>query len=156
MTTAKNIVRLIREGFYSIIQAAKLLINPHVGISSSALYHEAGKLIIAGCGVSFGIILEETVYKFPPMLAIKSIPVVGSLFSDVIYGLMVAIVTALALWGWDKLDIFSAKDDMRYAYVMNDLRKEFKAIKEERKDWLCAIKKENPHRYKLLKAELQI
>ena len=114
VTTSKNIVRLIRESFFSMIKATKLLMNPPMEMSNSTLYHEAGKLIITGGMVSFGKILEESVNLFPPMIAIKGIPVLGDMMGDIVYGFMVALVTALALWGWNKLDLFGAKEEWRH------------------------------------------
>ena len=156
VTTAKNIVRLIREAFFSIFQAIKLLANPPLGMSDSVLYHEAGKLIISGCTISLGVILEESVKLFPPMLAINSIPVIGPLLNDIVYGLFVALATSLALWGWDKIDIFNAKEHLRNASVMAEIKKENEILRKKRKEWLGTIKKDNLHRYHLLKAECQM
>jgi hypothetical protein len=154
VTTAKNIVRLIREGFFSIMQAVDLIANPPAGMSRAALYHEAGKIIITGSIVVFGIVMEETISTFPPMFALKSLPAVGSLLGDIVYGFLVALITSLALWGWDKLDLFNAKEEKRHIFMMDAMRNENKETIKKRKEWLLSIQEENPHRYYLLKKEL--
>ncbi|GHU15808.1 hypothetical protein FACS1894163_03880 [Spirochaetia bacterium] len=154
VTTAQNIVRLIREGFFSVVKAFSLLSNPPVGMSRAALYHEAGKIIVTGSVVAFGIIMEEAVNDFPPMLALKNIPIVGPVMGDVFYAFLTALVTSLALWGWDKLDIFGIKEDGRHSFVMDSLKEEYKIITGKRNDWLYAIKKKNLCRYQFLIAEL--
>ncbi|GHV62906.1 hypothetical protein AGMMS49587_11170 [Spirochaetia bacterium] len=151
VTTAKNIVRIIREGFFSIMRAVKLLLNPPAEISKSRLYHEAGKIIITGTVVTLGILAEETIDKFPPMLVIRSIPLIGELIADIVYGIMVALVSCFALWGWDKLDLFGAKEDDRHQFVMEDLHTQRKAQDAVYTGWLERIRKQEPERYETLK-----
>jgi hypothetical protein len=154
VTTAKNIVRLIREGFFSLVKAVKLLLNPPADMTKSQLFHEVGKLIISGSIISFGILAEEAIDKFPPMAVIKGIPVIGELLTDVLLGLLIAIITSLALWGWDKLDLFGYKQEQQHKFVMETIERERHNADIKHEEWLDTIKKENPERYKFLKAEL--
>ena len=123
VTTAKNIVRIIREGFLSIIKAVKMLMNPPQDMTTRQLYHEAGKIIITGITVVVGILAEEVIDKLPPMVAIRAIPVIGELLADIIWGLLVSIATCIALWGWDKLDLFGAKVEAEDKFVLGALER---------------------------------
>jgi len=156
LTTAKNIVRLIREGFFSIVKAVKMLLNPPAGMTRAQVFHEAGKIIIAALAVSVGILLEETVDKLPPMKMIRSIPVVGELLYSVVFGFMVGLVTTLALWGWDKLDLFGVKEDARHQFVMDMLKQDQERLLENRKAWLERMKNQEPERYFYLTEELKL
>ena len=154
VTTAKNIVRLIREGFFSLVKAIKMLLKPPPEMSKSQVCHEAGKIIISGGIITFGILAEEAIDKFPPMAVIKKIPLIGELLTDVILGLLIAIITSLALWGWDKLDIFGAKKEMRHKFVMEALEKEQKENDDRYLQWLESIKEQDAVRYEYLRLEL--
>lgn len=153
-TTAKNIVRLIREGFFSLLRAVKLLINPPPDMKKNQLFHEVGKLIISGLLLSLSILAEEAIDKFPLMMVIKKIPVIGEILSSVLFGLLTAIVTSLALWGWDKIDLFSYKKEKQHKFVMEALEKDRQEDRKKHDEWLEIIKLENPDRYEYLKVEL--
>jgi hypothetical protein len=153
VTTAKNIVRLIREGFFSLVKAIKMLLKPPPEMTRQQVFHEAGKIIITGAVITFGILAEEAIDKFPPMAIIKKIPVVGELLTDVILGLLIAIVTSLALWGWDKIDIFGAKREMQHKFVMETLEKERQAGDDEYRKWLESVKEHDVVRYEYLRLE---
>jgi hypothetical protein len=155
ITTAKNIVRLIREAFLSISHAIKMILNPPAGMSKAEIYNEAGKIIISGAIISFGILAEETIDKFPPMLAIRNIPAVGEIIADIFYGLLVALVTALALWGWDKLDLFDCKEESRHTFVMQKIDDDRRSDDKNYNYWLQKVKSENPRRYSFLNTELR-
>ena len=154
-TTAKNIVRLIREGFFSIVKAVKLLINPPAGMSKAQAFHEAGKIVIGALAVSVGILLEEGISTLPPMAMIRSIPVVGELLYSIVFGFMIGIVTSLALWGWDKLDLFGVKEGARHQFVMEMLEQDRQKILDQRKEWLERVKASEPERYFLLSQEIR-
>jgi hypothetical protein len=154
VTTAKNIVRLIREGFFSLVKAIKMLLKPPPEMTKRQVFHEAGKIIITGTIITFGILAEETIDKFPPMAIIKRIPIVGELLTDIILGLLIAIVTSLALWGWDKLDIFGANKERQHKFVMETLEKERQENDDEYRKWLESVKEQDAGRYEYLRLEL--
>lgn len=156
MTTTKNIVRLIREGIFSIIRAVKLLLNPPEHMTREQTFHEAGKIMIAALAVSIGILMEETVDKFPPMKAIRSIPIVGDLLYGILFGLLTALITAFGLWGWDKLDLFGVKEQAKHEHVMKALREDRKAELRKRDEWLKRIKEVDVERYLFLRRELAL
>jgi hypothetical protein len=154
VTTAKNIVRLIREGFFSLVKAIKMLLKPPPEMTRRQVFHEAGKIIITGAIITFGILAEESIDKFPPMAVIKRIPVIGELLTDVILGLLIAIVTSLALWGWDKIDLFRAKKEQQHQFVMETLEKERQVNDNRYNQWLESIKEHDAARYEYLMLEL--
>jgi hypothetical protein len=88
------------------------------------------------------------------MAIIKKIPIVGELLTDILLGLLIAIVTSLALWGWDKLDIFGAKREMQHKFVMETLEKERQAGDDEYRKWLESVKEHDVGRYEYLRLEL--
>jgi hypothetical protein len=67
---------------------------------------------------------------------------------------LIAIITSLALWGWDKLDIFGAKKEMQHKFVMEALEKEQKEQDDKYLQWLETIKAQNTARYEYLRLEL--
>jgi hypothetical protein len=156
ITTAKNIVRLIREGFFSLLRAVKLLLNPPADMTRNQLFHEVGKLVISGLIISLGILTEEAIDKFPPMMLIKRTPIIGGILSAVLFGLLIAIVTSLALWGWDKLDLFGYKKEQQHKFVMEILERERQEEDKKHEEWLEKIKLDNPERYEYLKLELSL
>jgi hypothetical protein len=79
---------------------------------------------------------------------------VGELLTDIILGLLIAIVTSLALWGWDKLDIFGARKEMQHKFVMEMLEKERQAGDGEYRKWLESVKEHDAVRYEYLRLEL--
>jgi hypothetical protein len=153
VTTAKNIVRIIREGFFSLVGAVTYLVNPPEGFSAGRRFHEAGKIIISGAVVTLGIVTEETINTFPPMFAIRAIPFAGEMIADVLYGVLVALVTCLSLWAWDKVDIFGVKAERRHEFVMQELQKERAEDDQPYLLWLERIRLQDEERYERLRTE---
>jgi hypothetical protein len=154
VTTSKRIVQLIREGFFSLVKAIKLLLNPPADMTKSQLFDEVGKIIISGSVITFGLLAKEAIDKVPLMAAIKKIPFIGDVLSAVLCGLLTAIVTSLALWGWDKLDLFGFKKEQQHKFVMEALERERQERDKKHEEWLETIRQENPEWYEYLKAEL--
>ncbi|TOE35571.1 hypothetical protein CGJ44_25500, partial [Vibrio parahaemolyticus] len=48
MRTGKNIVRLVREGFMSLMKALKTLLFPQDGVTIKQAAHEASKVLATG------------------------------------------------------------------------------------------------------------
>jgi hypothetical protein len=91
VTTGKRLVRIIREGIYSLFRAVKLLLFPPENMSYEEAMHEAKKLIAAGLIVSLGVMIEESVAAF-----IKKIPIMMP-FSDTLSAIFVGAITGLAI-----------------------------------------------------------
>lgn len=119
ITTGKRLVRMIREGFYSLIKAIKLLLNPPKEMSKQEVCHEAVKLMAGGAVVVGGIMLEEAVDK-----AIKATVVfefMSDILTTVIVGALTAIVASLVVYLLDKLDLFGAIQMQKDKFVIDKL-----------------------------------
>ena len=73
-TTSARVVRLIREGVFSLVKALKVALFPEKGVSFAESFHAATKLLFSGGIVIGGIALEEvvqeTILGFLPMLVV--------------------------------------------------------------------------------------
>lgn len=125
MTSAKNAVRMIREGFMSLVRGFKFILFPPEGFTKQEAFHEAGKLVIGGITVGLGILAEESVIN-----SIALIPVIGPLikpFADsiapVLVGIAVGLGTSFLCYLWDKLDLFGAEEDRRHKFIIDTLDK---------------------------------
>ncbi|GFN34186.1 hypothetical protein [Paenibacillus xylaniclasticus] len=111
--------------------------------------------MITAMSVSVGILLEETISKLPPMAMLRNIPIVGELLYGIVFVFMVSIVTSLAVWGWDKLDLFGVKEEARRTFVMDMLKEDRKKQLEQRQQCLERLKESEPERYLLLVQEIR-
>ncbi len=91
ITTGKRIVRIIREGIFSLFRAVKVLLFPPDNLSFSEALHEAKKLIASGLIISIGVILEEYVDDL-----IKT-TVFLEPFADVLTTILIGGITGIAI-----------------------------------------------------------
>ena len=91
VTTGKRVVRIIREGIYSLFKAAKILIFPPEGLSYEDAMHEAKKLLATGLIVSVGVIVEQYIDTL-----IKGTAILEP-FSDILTTVFVGAITGLAI-----------------------------------------------------------
>lgn len=114
-TTSKKVVRIIREGLFSLLKALKLLFFPPENITWRDAAHEATKLIVAGLSVTGGIMLEQYLDTL-----LKAFP-----FADTIVTVLVGIVTGLAtsllVFLLDRLDIFGVEHEKKYDFIIAEL-----------------------------------
>ena len=119
VTTGKRLVRLIREGLFSLLRAIKILLFPPEGMTLKQAAHEASKLIAAGLIIAGGVMLEELIEQ-----AIKGVPFLVP-FSDILTTFVMGLVTGLAttfiVYSLDKLDLFGVNASERYEYVIAKL-----------------------------------
>lgn len=87
VTTAKNVVRIIREGIFSLFKAIKLLIFPPENMTYEEALHEAKKIIASAFIISAGIIIEELIQKL-----ICNMP-----FASTITAIFVGAMTGIAV-----------------------------------------------------------
>jgi len=118
--TGKRIVRIIREGLFSILRAIKMLCFPPEGMTFAQAAHEASKLIAAGLAVAGGIALEQHIDNM-----IKAVPFIEP-FADIITIVLVGGLTGLAttfiVYAIDKIDMFKVNDREKHAFVMERLQ----------------------------------
>lgn len=122
-TTGKNLVRIIREGMFSLFKAIKLLIFRPEGMSLSQAADAALKVLAAGAvslgGITLDLYLQETL---GPVLA--SIPVLGAISTTLITilaGGATGIAMALAMYFIDKMDVFGVNDHERHRFICEKL-----------------------------------
>jgi len=91
VTTGKRVVRIIREGLFSLFRAIKILIFPPENMTFSEAMHEAKKLIATGLIISIGVIIEEYIDKI-----IKATAILEP-FADILTSIFVGAMTGLAV-----------------------------------------------------------
>lgn len=91
ITTGKRVVRIIREGIFSLFKAIKLLIFPPENMSYEEALHEAKKIIATGIIISLGVIIEDYIEKF-----IKSTVVLEN-FSTQISSAFTGLITGISI-----------------------------------------------------------
>ena len=91
VTTGKRVVRIIREGLFSLFRAVKLLIFPPDGMTYEDAMHEAKKLIASGLIISLGVIAEEYIDKL-----IRG-TVILEPFTDTLTSVFVGVITGLSI-----------------------------------------------------------
>lgn len=91
VTTGKRVVRIIREGIFSLFKAAKVLIFPPENMTYDEALHEAKKLLATGLIVSLGVIVEQYIDTL-----IKGTAVLEP-FSDILTTVFVGAITGLAV-----------------------------------------------------------
>ncbi|MGV7208559.1 hypothetical protein ACLB1G_11965 [Oxalobacteraceae bacterium A2-2] len=111
VTTGKNLVRIIREGFLSLLRALKLLLFRPKNMSRRQALHEASKIVV-GAGVTVGgIALEEVVGKY--MAALPGLGLVAGPATAAIVGSLTAIATTFAVYMLDQADLFGVNAQAR-------------------------------------------
>ncbi len=91
VTTGKRVVRIIREGIFSLFKAAKVLIFPPENMTYEEALHEAKKLLATGLIVSLGVIVEQYIDTL-----IKGTAILEP-FSDILTTVFVGAITGLAI-----------------------------------------------------------
>ena len=124
ITTGKRIVRVIREGFMSIMNALKMMAFPPEGMTPEQATDAALKLLATGVIISLGVLTEEVVEKLVSAFVTTHIPLLvpyaGGIAAAIV-GAMTGIVSALLVYGLEKLDIFGVAEQRQHEFVLNQL-----------------------------------
>jgi hypothetical protein len=115
--TGKNVVRMIREGFFSLFRAVKILFKRPQGMTMREAAHEATKIIASGLVVVGGVALAEWLDK----VIAASCPwleVISDILVAIISGVITGISAALVVYALDKLDIFDVNARKKHASIM--------------------------------------
>lgn len=119
ITTEKRLVRIIREGFLSIVKALKLLCFPPPNMSLAQAAHEASKIIAAALVTSIGIVLEQYIHT-----AVALIPGIG-LFAGTLVSALVGAITGLGVtfvvYAIDRLDFFGVNEKEKQGFIMEKI-----------------------------------
>lgn len=124
--TGKRVVRIIREGFFSLLKAIKMLCCPPPGMTFAEAAHEASKLIAAGLAIVGGIALEQFVDA-----QIKVVPVLepfADILTTVLVGGLTGLATTLIIYAIDKIDLFYVVGKERHNFVESKLEADFERL----------------------------
>lgn len=141
VATGKRIVRIIREGFFSLLRALKLIVSPPEGMSARQACHEATKLIAAGLTVAGGVLLEEGVEDYLMGLIPPGNPLTALVpaASAVCVGMATGLVTVFLVYALDKIDLFGAQREARHTQVMETLGSDLDRLFEEGEALLASM-----------------
>lgn len=124
VTTSKRLVRIIREGFFSIGKAIKTFLFPPPGTTNREAADAALKLLATAIVSSGGIVLEEIVEKavtgFFSTTFPLAIPLAGPT-TAVLVGALTGIASALVVYGIERLDPFGVRQVRDHAAIMAEL-----------------------------------
>lgn len=127
--TGKRIVRVIREGAFSLISAVKFLCFPPEGMTAVQAAHEASKLVFSGLMISGGILLEQQLE-----VLISSIPIlapVAGLLTTVLIGSITGIVTTVGVYHIDQFDVMGVINSERIRFVRKELCAQTSVAREQ-------------------------
>jgi hypothetical protein len=118
-TTSERLVKMIREGFYSLLRAIKMLMSPPEGMTKEEAAHEATKLIASGLIVTGGIAIEEVLQK--SLAGIPGVSLFADILSSVILGIVTGLSMALIVYLIDKIDLFNVNANKLKQYIDTEL-----------------------------------
>jgi len=113
VTTGKRLVRMIREGFFSLLRGIEMLLFPPDGMSFREAAHEASKILLAGGMVIGAIPIEEWMEKQLALVPLLS--GMAGVATAAIVGSLTALATAFGVYLLDHADLFGVNRDRRYA-----------------------------------------
>ena len=124
VTTGKRLVRMIREGLFSLLKALKMMFFPPENMTYKEATHEAMKLIAAGGIIIAGVALEEIIEKM--VLNIPFLTPFAGIVTSVIVGSLTAIAMTLVVYLIDKMDILGVTEKNCNKYLLDHLDKDIK------------------------------
>lgn len=127
--TGKRIVRIIREGFFSLLRAIKILCFPPEGMTTGQAAHEASKLIAAGLATIGGIAVEQHIdnmIKLAPGLELFA-----DILTTVLIGGLTGLATTFIVYAIDKIDVFKVNEQRRHEVVMGRFETSLNRMFEE-------------------------
>ncbi|WP_066164278.1 hypothetical protein [Aliarcobacter cryaerophilus] len=100
VTTGKRVVRMIREGFFSLFKAVKILLFPPEGLTYAEALHEAKKILATGVIVGLGVIIEQ--YIDGLIKASVVLEPLSDIITTVFMGAITGISVTMAVYYIDK------------------------------------------------------
>ncbi|MEG0772684.1 hypothetical protein [Clostridium sp.] len=94
-TTAKNIVRLIRQAMVSITEAVRILFFDKEERTTGERVIAASKVLITGASTVLGVLVEQSLSSFLQSSGIAAIPIIGGVLVDIIPIFAGTILTGL-------------------------------------------------------------
>ena len=102
-TTAKNVVKIIRESFSSIVEAGKILLFNPDNLPFGERIRAAVKIIATGASVILGTLVSEAIGKTP----VAAIPVIGDIVKTFCGTLCTGIVSCTLLYFLDRSPVIN-------------------------------------------------
>ncbi|MBA5235486.1 hypothetical protein H2Y54_02810 [Pectobacterium aroidearum] len=122
-TTARNLVRMIREGVFSLFRAAKTVLMRPEGTSRADALDAGLKIAISGAYVIGGVLLEEYLSKtLSVSLGVQPGGLITSLVA-VLAGCVTGLGTVLTVYMLDRIDLFGAQHQKEDSEVLTMLQK---------------------------------
>lgn len=121
-STSKIIIRLIREGSFSLLKAVKILILRPKGMSLAEAADAALKIIAAGISITVGIMLEDKIQA-----AISVVPFftpIADGLAKALTGVVAALLSTMAVYFLDKVDLFGVNAAAKHKYVIEELNRQ--------------------------------
>ncbi len=100
LTTGKRLVRIIREGFFSLFKAVKILLFPPEGLTYEEALHEAKKILATGVIVGLGVIVEQ--YIDGLIKATIFLEPFTDILTSIFIGSLTGLAVAMAVYHIDK------------------------------------------------------
>lgn len=101
ITTAKNIVTLIREAVLALARSIKVIVAPPADMSKGEIAFEVLRLLSAAVATCVGLALEETIKKALESIALLA-PVAGEL-APIIAGIITGSLTLFTVLAFDRI-----------------------------------------------------
>ena len=101
VTTAKNIVILIREAVLALARSIKVIVAPPADMSKGEVAFEVLRLLSAAVATCVGLALEETIKKALESIALLA-PVAGEL-APIIAGIITGSLTLFTVLAFDRI-----------------------------------------------------
>jgi hypothetical protein len=115
VTTAKNLVRMIREGVMSFVRAIRIIVSPPPGATGAEIAFEVVKLLSGALVTCVGIALEEAIAK--GMQAVAFLAPIAAEVAPVIAGVLTGTMTLLTVLAFDRLKQHIAFENQQLSNV---------------------------------------
>ncbi|MDH1263362.1 hypothetical protein [Pseudomonas sp. GD03944] len=115
VTTAKNLVGIIREAVLSIVRAIKMIVAPPPHVAPGDIAFEVMKILSASITLCLGMALEEVIRK-----ALETVPLLlpfAATLAPVITGIITGTLTLFTVLAFDRLKDFLAFRNKQLADV---------------------------------------
>jgi len=121
-TTARSLVRMIREGVFSLFRAAKTVLMRPEGTSRAEALDAGLKIAVSGAFVIGGVLLEEYLSKtLGALLTVLPGGLITTLVA-VLTGCVTGLGTVLTVYMLDRLDLFGAQHQQEDNAVLTMLQ----------------------------------
>jgi hypothetical protein len=139
--TQKRIVRMIREGAFSLIRAVKIIIFPPDGMTMEEALHASVKLIFGASILVGGIALEEVILA---QIKATGLGIFADLAVTAIVSSLTAITMALSAFALDRLDIFGVEALAKHQRLQEKMGKDIRASIVESERLLADLQSVRP------------